>query len=290
MLQKLFLNLTEGRLRAFWRIFIFNMAIIFGVILMQLLFSPNLRWGTLTNALVIIPTVYYLGKYLDQRSRNEYGVTISQQLLLESLLGFGIALSAMGILFFGSLQMGWIANVEFNLTASSLIWSHLSFLGAMVLVGIYEELWSRSYMMLNLAEGLSFKRIPSWVSWLAAAILSSVFFSALHLGNPNVSLNASINILLAGLMLAYPFWKSRRLGLSIGIHMGWNYAQGGLFGWAVSGVPVRGSLITQKGTGPEWITGGLFGPEGGLLGTLGILLVIIFTFAGLHFLEKRSIK
>ena len=91
---------------------------------------------------------------------------------------------------------------------------------------------------------------------------------------------AALNILLAGLMLAYPFWKTGRLYLSIGIHAGWNYAQGGIFGFAVSGNAIRGNLISTQLIGPDLWTGGSFGPEGGLLGTLGIIIVFMLCYLG----------
>lgn len=138
--------------------------------------------------------------------------------------------------------------------------------------------------MLNMAEGFFSSKWSRAFAWFLAAIFSSLVFSLMHGANPNMNKLAALNILLAGLMLAYPFWKTGRLYLSIGIHAGWNYAQGGIFGLAVSGNAIRGNLISTQVNGPELWTGGAFGPEGGLLGSMGILLVVLLCYGVYRFL------
>jgi membrane protease YdiL (CAAX protease family) len=97
-----------------------------------------------------------------------------------------------------------------------------------------------------------------------------------HSFNPNLSWQAFLGLFLSGLFLAYGYLRTRQLWLPIGLHLGWNFFEGNVFGFPVSGQYFY-QLIRQTVSGPDIITGGAFGPEGGLillpallLGTVGI--------------------
>jgi hypothetical protein len=109
---------------------------------------------------------------------------------------------------------------------------------------------------------------------MAAVLLSSIVFGVMHALNPNAGILSTLNITLAGAMLAFPFVITGRLALSIGLHIGWNFFQGGIFGFPVSGVRARNSLAQIDQAGPAWLTGGSFGPEAGLLGLAGLTIII----------------
>jgi hypothetical protein len=94
--------------------------------------------------------------------------------------------------------------------------------------------------------------------------------------NPNLSWLAFLGLFLSGLFLAYGYLRTEQLWLPIGLHLGWNFFEGIVFGFPVSGNYTY-QLVRQTTTGPELITGGAFGPEAGLillpallLGTAGI--------------------
>lgn len=121
-----------------------------------------------------------------------------------------------------------------------------------ILSGVVEEIVLR---------GLFFRLLERLLgSWIALA-LSATLFGALHLGNPNATLSAAIAIALeAGVMLAALYMLTRRLWGAIGLHAAWNFAQGGIYGIAVSGFKQTGLLIPAV-QGPAWLTGGRFGAE-----------------------------
>ncbi len=97
-------------------------------------------------------------------------------------------------------------------------------------------------------------------TWLALA-LSSVWFGLLHMDNPNAGLWGALAIaVFAGPLLGACYLVTRRLWLAIGVHALWNLAEGGIFGTTVSGYEVPGILVSRV-SGPEWLTGGAFGPE-----------------------------
>jgi uncharacterized protein len=122
--------------------------------------------------------------------------------------------------------------------------------------GVFEELLMRGVLFRVVERGLG--------TWISMGI-SALFFGAAHMANPGASVFTSVAISLeAGIMLAAAYTATRRLWVPIGIHFGWNFAQGGLFGIAVSGNPVDGWLKTEL-SGPELLSGGAFGAEGSLV-------------------------
>lgn len=104
-----------------------------------------------------------------------------------------------------------------------------------------------------------------------AIVLSSVLFSAAHGINPHADWLSTIQLLILGLLFIAAFLATRRLWLCIGLHWGWNFAQGGFFSSPVSGMKAEG-IIQSSVTGPAWLTGGEFGIEASVLASAGALL------------------
>ena len=101
-------------------------------------------------------------------------------------------------------------------------------------------------------------------TWIAFAV-SSLLFGFLHLVNPQATLQGAAAIVVeAGVMLAAAYVLTRRLWLPIGIHAGWNFTQGGVFGVSVSGFRSTG-VFDGALTGPEWLSGGSFGAEASIV-------------------------
>lgn len=117
--------------------------------------------------------------------------------------------------------------------------------------------------------------------WPALA-LSALLFGALHLANPNSNWFAAICIAFeAGILLAAFYVLTGRAWMSIGVHAGWNFTQGWLYGAAVSGTSefAGGPLVTQPvASTPQWLSGGGFGPEASLAA------LVICTVAGVYVL------
>ena len=141
--------------------------------------------------------------------------------------------------------------------------------------GVFEEVLFRLVVLRLLWRAFG----PWW-----ALGLSALLFGALHLGNDNATWFAAICIAFeAGIMLAAFYMLTGRIWVSIGVHMGWNFTQGWIFGAAVSGTSgfAGGPLTTTpKPEVADWLDGGGFGPEAGLPGLL------ICTAAGLWVLRR----
>lgn len=134
--------------------------------------------------------------------------------------------------------------------------------------GPAEELVCRGWMLPVLAA--------RYRLWLGVAV-SSLFFAAAHAFNPGISAIAVLNLALYGLFAAlYALREGGLWGISAN-HALWNWVQGNGFGFEVSGTAVAGGmLVNLMETGPDELTGGPFGPEGGLAVTAVLLAAILF--------------
>lgn len=128
--------------------------------------------------------------------------------------------------------------------------------------GLLEELLARLVIFRLLAS--AFRAGP-------ALVVSALLFGGAHLANPHASVISAAAIAVeAGLMLAGFYLLTGRIWLSVGVHAGWNFAQGGIFGAAVSGMASEGSLLRSlpRTDVAAWWSGGDFGPEGSLVAVL----------------------
>jgi uncharacterized protein len=214
-------------------------------------------------ATVIIVTLFVL--YTRAIERREVSELSPHRAPQELIVGFAGGLLCMSLVF-GVLMLAHAYHVT-GVGAASVLW--LALVGSLA-TGVFEEL---------LFRGVLFKLIEeSWGSYVALAI-SSLFFGAAHLFNPNATVLSAVAITVeAGIFLGAAYMLTRRLWLPIGIHAGWNFTEGGVFGAAESGSAPHGWLQSTT-SGPAWLSGGEFGPEASLVtvvicGAIGIALVL----------------
>lgn len=130
--------------------------------------------------------------------------------------------------------------------------------------GISEEIVFRGVLLRIVEEGLG-----SWIALLFSALL----FGLVHLGNPNATAWSATAIAIeAGLLLGSAYMATRSLWLCMGLHAAWNIMEGPVFGTPVSGIPSHGWLQSSL-SGPDWISGGSFGPEASVITVLCCLLL-----------------
>ncbi len=168
----------------------------------------------------------------------------------ELALGMAIGAGAMALTVAVIALLGGYRIADIRLPAAL-----IGVLGISIQSAVMEEIVLR---------GLIFRLTERWLgSWIALAI-SAALFGALHLGNDNASPFAALAIAVeAGVLLAALYMLTRRLWAVIGLHFAWNFAQGGIFGIAVSGNAMEG-VIDPVITGPALLTGGAFGVEASL--------------------------
>jgi len=108
-----------------------------------------------------------------------------------------------------------------------------------------------------------------------ALMLSAIIFGSGHLINPNASFISILSTMLGGLAYGCAFLAAERIWFPLGLHITWNYCQARVFGFVLSGKfngPVP--FIQQHDLGPALLTGGAYGPEGGILGLCARILVL----------------
>ncbi len=290
-LAQIFLSPDEPRLRAGWRIVLQSIVLLILLVVISLVMvigsgfvgydlttlQPLSLLDLIPTAIAMTLSVWIARRLLDRRSFISLGFRLDRHTLPDMLAGFlitGVMMTAVYLLEAGA---GWLRfdgwaweTIPPGQVALGLAGGLLGF----VVVGYQEELLSRGYYLQNIRDGMG-------IGW--ALFLSSAIFALMHLGNPNVTwYSALLGLILAGIFLAYGWVRTRQLWLPIGVHIGWNFFEGSIFGFPVSGLNVTG-LIQQTPTGPVAITGGPFGPEAGL-----ILLPALALGAGLIWLNTRG--
>ena len=287
-LTRIFLSSDEPRLRTGWRLVLhavltFLILSIIGTLVILALISlgssppgEDAITSPLSNMaplVAILLATWIARRRLDRRSFQSLGFNFDRYTLLD--LGFGLFMPALlfALIFAVEWGMGWI---EFQgwawevLAPASILRTLMLDFSFWICIGIQEEVLSRGYHLQNLAESLN-------IHW--GMFISSAIFALLHITNPNASVMSTLGILASGYFLAFGWWRTRNLWLPIGLHIGWNFFQGSIFGFPVSGLRFSGLMRFDTG-GPNLLTGGDFGPEAGLviLPALALGTFLIWTY------------
>jgi membrane protease YdiL (CAAX protease family) len=224
--------------------------------------SPLLLLGPMLG---ITLATWIARRYLDRRSFLSLGLRWEAHSRSDLLFGIFMPALLFGLILLFELAMGWLefeASPFAARTLGSILWRILGASLLYVIVGYQEELLSRGYHLQNFVDGLNLQ---------LGVFFSSAIFSVLHAGNPGASIMSTAGILLAGFFLAFAWIRTGSLWLPIGIHIGWNFFQGTIFGFPVSGTGGF-HLLRHVVDGPTLFTGGVFGPEAGLTGFAGMVL------------------
>jgi uncharacterized protein len=132
-----------------------------------------------------------------------------------------------------------------------------------------------------LFRGVLFRSVEAWFGSWVALVVSSLVFGLTHLINPQGTIEGALFIAVeAGILLAAAFMLTRRLWLSIGFHMAWNYTQSAIFSGIVSGNDAAPGLIRSTVKGSDLLTGGSFGVESSILALVlctatGIVMLVM---------------
>jgi len=215
---------------------------------------------------------------VDKKSFTSIGfhkTKIIKDIALELTMGFVIMLSGFSILVLTH-QLQFV-DIKFN--ALSLFHS----VGVFVFVAVSEEIFTRGYILRNLA--VSFNKY-------VALVVSALIFSLMHLANPNANLVGLSIIFLSGLVLGLPYLYTKNLWFPIALHFSWNFFQGPIFGFNVSGLNFYKLIETKYATPNNW-NGGEFGFEGSILAVfflLGALTAIYFLFRNRKDVEELEVE
>lgn len=306
-MASLFVNPEERRPRAGWRLliqFLLFMLVTIGgqavlgiglgiygalagenvadpAFLAAMMSSPLMRIVSGVISMIAILVSYLVAsRWLDRRPLRDFGFHFNRNWWLD--FGFGLFLGAilMVFIFLVERAVGWIevtGTLQSQVPGVSFWTGILAWVLVFTFVGIYEEMLSRGYQLRNLAEGLNFKAVSPRTALLLAYLISSSFFGLLHASNPNATVISTVNLIVAGLFLGFGYVLTGELAIPIGLHMTWNFFQGNVFGFPVSGMNTPATIIAIQQGGPELWTGGPFGPEAGLIGLVAIAIGMVLT-------------
>ena len=273
----------EGRLRTGWKLLLFLLGNgVAGYVTLQLL--PLAGWRLGYRAFLPTPwllflaclTVTWVFLRAEDRPLTSIGLSLdrswARQFLAGSLGGIAIILVTAAL---GGALGGFHLVRSADTGLPQLLLGGWLFLA----VALNEELLFRGYLFQRLEQGLG--------PWAAQACLA-LLFALSHWGNPGMAgatkVWATVNIALASLLLGLGYLRTRSLALPFGLHLGWNWAQGCLLGFGVSGTATRGWWTPVFHSQPEWLTGGSFGLEA----SLPCALICAFACAGLYVWKPRK--
>ena len=132
-------------------------------------------------------------------------------------------------------------------------------------------------------RGILFRMIDRQFNSVAAYIVSALVFGAVHLANPGATWWAALAIAIeAGILLSAAYKYSGNLWMPIGIHWAWNYTQGNILGFAVSGGNAGESLFIPEISGPDILTGGAFGAEASIIAVIFGAALSLFLIIARH--------
>jgi len=121
----------------------------------------------------------------------------------------------------------------------------------------------------TLIRGFLFRIVQMLGGTWIAILISSAFFGASHAFNPGATITSSIAIALeAGVLLAAAYVLTGRLWFPMGLHAGWNFSEGSVYGLSVSGFTAKNALTHGILQGPLILTGGSFGPEASIIAVI----------------------
>lgn len=293
-LKSIFLSPDEPRLRAGWRLAIQTILFIAltfcaGIPLGLLLQIPGLEipdgvflaLNQVVEIFAVTLSVYVARRFLDKRSFSSLGLQFDRWTGIDIFAGIIITFFMMGLIYLIEWGIGWLTFDGFAWETDGLLTVLGGTLGMFVIfifVGWNEELLSRGYHLQTIASGLN-------LFW--GVVISSAIFGLLHLGNPNATWVSAAGIFFAGVFLAYGYLTTKQLWLPIGLHIGWNFFEGVVFGFPVSGLDIY-RLLRITVEGPVLWTGGAFGPEAGLVVLPGLLLGAALIYAYTRFMRKSD--
>lgn len=287
---------SDGRLRAPWRLLVALVSVVSagavasvlavasGVATPDAATDPFALVGSQAMVgLAIGAAVVATARYVDRRSLEAFGLSIDRPWWRDLAAGLAIGFGLVAVLYLVGVVLGvYTPSLDPNAPDGYTLAAAFVLVATfVVVVGIYEELLFRGYLLSNIADGLT-AVLGTNQAVLGAVVLSSIGFGLVHGLNPGMTALGVATITVAGVALAAGYVLTGRLALPIGFHITWNLAHF-VFGLPVSGIDVGIRLFATERSGSALVHGGSVGPEGGVLGLAAALAgcVVVLAYARL---------
>lgn len=229
-----------------------------------LLFIAMAPWlGMLAGAVL---AGWFLLHIVERRPLSDLGFALKREEVARSGLGLLIGVAALGLAVLPAVAVGALRFAGDAGNGAAWLSGVAGFFAVLLVPAAAEEALFRGYPFQKLVEGFGA---------IAATLVASAAFAVAHAGNPSVNGVALLNIFLAGVVLSLAYLRTRSLWFATAVHLGWNWAMAGLLDLPVSGLELFDApLYEPVDRGPAWLTGGAFGPEAGLTGVFGLLIML----------------
>jgi membrane protease YdiL (CAAX protease family) len=286
--EKSFLYKAPGTLRAPWRLGIFIIAALGAIVLagvLRPLFAvvlaaagaPKESADSWITAIALAAATVFVVRFVDRKPLSE--VWLGRDGATTGKITAGFAVGALsiaiptGLLVFG----GWLADDGGGSGSWFVAMLQVSLL--LVPAALLEELLTRGYVLAVLRD--------TW-GWRWAIVVTSIPFGLMHLMNPGATPESILLVILAGFFLAGVLYVTQSLYAAWAAHFAWNWTMAALFHVAVSGIPMATPGYHYVDAGPDWATGGLWGPEGGIPAGLGMMAGLVFLYTSKQRREARA--
>jgi membrane protease YdiL (CAAX protease family) len=227
--------------------------------------SVESAWITLVS---VVLATWVMVRWVDKLSWRELG--LDRAAATPTLLAKGAALGGLTI-GLASLVLISIHMLRIETTPAGSWWSDAAH-SAILLVpaAFFEELFIRGYVfgVLRRAAG-----------WKLALIVTSIVFGLLHILNPGADSESILAVIVAGFFLGSILLVTKSLYAAGAAHFAWNWVMSGALHIAVSGLPSADPDYRVVDSGPDWLTGGPWGPEGGVAAVAAMFIVLFYLFA-----------
>ncbi len=220
-------------------------------------------------------------RFLDRRKFQSIGLAFHPGWRHE--LFFGLVVGSLLPLFIGvTLWLSGQIYFSFRPMGYAESWTGILIsLGVWISLVTFYELVFRGYLLQTIAEG---------AGRFTATIFISVFYGFILGSGHTTSILPVINVALAGFMYTIIYFRTRSLWPMLGLHFGWNFVQSYFLGSRVEAYLSSSSIYTVTVDGPDWLTGGHFGMDGGIIGTIFILLFLLYTSQTRHLTMNAAMK
>ena len=239
-----------------------------GTASIQEFFYHYLLYYELSSFVIILFLFIFWVKVIEKNALSSLGF-VKRNWLKYLAWGILMSLVQMGVIAL-VYQLSGIGSFELNELSLEPILFILGLFPFWLLQGGTEEVATRGWLLTRIAARAN---LP-----LAIAISSSLF-GFLHLGNSGVTFLSVLNIVLDGVLAGLLLVYTDSIWLVVAQHGTWNYVQGNLLGFQVSGTGADASIFSfTMGSGPDWLTGGAFGAEGSIITTLVLLVSLVIVY------------
>jgi hypothetical protein len=265
--KDVFIN-RHGEMRSGWRALLCVALTAAVASLLQIALNPLRSKIDILGPLLFVTSVllatFLVTRFVNHKSLTAIGLSFHPATFKEFGLGCLLGVIMISAVFVVEYALGYVQFTwrDFGIWKTAGIFAYSAIFFAVAALG--EETLFRGYVFQTLIQGLTF---------LPAMLIMAFLFAFAHTLNPHAGTFGLINVALAAIWLSVAYMKTRSLWLPFGLHFSWNFMQTSIYSFPTSGIDfVRYQLGETVQSGPEWITGGAFGPEGGAVATLALIL------------------